>query len=81
VAILTELIQYTKVYFLAEEKYLESIGYPDSEAQLSEHAWLVRELTVIVCECKAGKLLISKKRMTFHRKWLTNHINMSKREV
>lgn len=77
------LDDYTKTHFRDEEKYMESISYPELEAQKKAHAHFVEELVRIrrdftesggnlVSLVKANKLILD---------WLINHISSMDKKI
>ncbi|HPF36197.1 hemerythrin family protein [bacterium] len=68
------LASYTQSHFASEERYMQSIGYPDLAAHKAEHAKLLQTVTEFKKEYDAGNATISMKLMGFLRDWVRNHI-------
>lgn len=76
------LDDYTKKHFADEEKYMQSIGYPEYENQKKAHTAFIAELSKLRTEFKdsGGNIAVILKANTMVINWLTNHIStMDKR--
>jgi len=71
---LEELIQYTKNHFQLEERFLESMRYPEIAKHKAKHEALTKRVTELQQEFAAGKTAIATELMNFMLTWLTNHI-------
>lgn len=71
---LEELIQYTKSHFQLEERFLESMHYPEIAKHKAKHDALTRQVTKLQQEFAAGKTAMATELMNFMLAWLTNHI-------
>lgn len=71
---LDELILYTKSHFQAEEKLLQSKGYPDLAAHKAQHDKFTAQIVQFQKDFTDGKLTVTSKLMNFLRDWLTSHI-------
>lgn len=68
-----KLFKYTREHFLAEEKVLTEINYPDLEAHKGYHEELINKLVIIGEEGLAGEqALIDFKDFAYN--WITDHI-------
>lgn len=82
--ILTQLREYTEMHFADEEAYMESISYPDLEAQKIAHSTFVEKLVEIdlfdLDEMDDHQQVYLESLIDFLLGWLSNHIlNMDKR--
>lgn len=77
------LDEYTKTHFRDEEKYMESIKYPEIEAQKKAHAYFEEELARLrkdfmesgvnlLLMVKANKMIVD---------WLTKHISSMDKKI
>jgi hemerythrin len=73
-AALEELIQYTKTHFELEERFLESMHYPEMAKHKAKHEALTRQVMKLQQEFAAGKTAMATEVMNFMLAWLTNHI-------
>jgi len=69
-----ELIQYTKTHFELEERFLESMQYPDIAAHKAQHEALTTKVVKLQREFAAGNTAIAGELMNFMLRWLTDHI-------
>ncbi len=72
--IFSDLINYTKTHFAAEEKYFDQFGYPASDFHKQEHRRLVQKVTDFQKQFEDGKIGLSLQVMDFLSDWLLNHI-------
>jgi hemerythrin len=72
------LEQYTRTHFTDEERYLQSIGYPELEAQKRAHGGFVRSLQDLKKEFEksGGNLVVIINANKLVVDWLTNHISI-----
>jgi hemerythrin-like metal-binding protein len=68
------LLSYTGEHFVAEEKFMASIGYPDLPAHQAEHAQLTATATMLREKLEAG-LPVTFNLSRFLADWLKHHIN------
>jgi hemerythrin-like metal-binding protein len=72
--IIEELVSYTVTHFVAEEKYMKSIGYKDINKHISEH-WYFKER---ICKQQHVKdinnTVVSKEIVLYLWNWLINHV-------
>jgi len=70
------LDQYTKTHFSDEEKYMESIKYPELDAQKRAHAAFIASLQNLKNEFEksGGNLLVIINANKLVVNWLTDHI-------
>lgn len=73
-AILTELVEYTKSHFEAEEKVMKESGYPGIEEHRAIHQKLLREVTDTMEKVNSGKLTASTNTSDFLQIWLEKHL-------
>lgn len=72
--ILSQLINYTKIHFTNEEKYMEKYAYPDLPAQKREHEAFVKKMMDFKESFDSGKTIFSVSLTSFLKDWLFNHI-------
>lgn len=82
--ILTQLREYTEMHFADEESFMETISYPDLEAQKRAHSAFVEKLVEIdlfdLDAMDDNQQTYLESLIDFLSGWLTNHIlNMDKR--
>jgi hemerythrin len=71
---LEELIRYTKAHFAAEEKVLDSCGYPEFPAHHTEHERLTSVVLEFHQKLMTNQLGLSVNVMDFLKNWLGQHI-------
>lgn len=83
VQMLDFLDDYTKQHFKDEEKYMNSIKYPQIDAQQTMHASFIAELAKLRKEYDASggnvSLIINANQMIIN--WLTNHISSMDKKI
>ena len=83
VQMLDFLDDYTKQHFKDEEKYMNSIKYPQIDAQQKMHASFIAELAKLRKEYDASggnvSLIINANQMIIN--WLTNHISSMDKKI
>jgi hemerythrin len=72
--ILSELLDYTRTHFTAEEKALEKVAYPGLAEQKKEHAIFIGKIIEFQEKNEGGSLTASIETSRFLRDWLLNHI-------
>lgn len=72
--ILVGLVDYTKMHFAVEEKYMSQYNYPEYSKHKAEHDALTKKATDLLAQHKEGKPVLSFDLMDFLKKWLTDHI-------
>jgi hemerythrin-like metal-binding protein len=73
--ILGELVQYTRVHFAREEKYLVDSGYPAVAAHKKEHDTLTRQVLDVQQKYLSGTTVaLSIDVLKFLKDWLIDHI-------
>ncbi len=72
-AALNEFLEYTKLHFDDEERYMASVNYPDIEDHKDKHKKLFQDLSVYVSEFnRTGQVDIGF--FNFLKLWLRGHI-------
>lgn len=71
---LEKLIQYTKTHFELEERFLESMQYPEIAKHKAKHAAMTQKAMKLQQEFARGNTDIATEVMNFMLTWLTNHI-------
>ena len=69
-----ELVEYTKVHFADEEKYMEEINYPKIVEHKAQHKVLVKQVIRILNLLKNGNINIGDKLILILNNWLVKHI-------
>lgn len=72
--LLRKLVDYTVSHFAAEEKLMESTGYPGLEVHRIQHKALTRQVGEFMARLEKGERAISLDLLDFLRDWLKNHI-------
>ncbi len=72
--VLNDLIAYTRTHFAAEEKLMQTHGYPDFVVHKALHDQLTKQVGQMQADFKAGKVALSTKVAAFLKDWLVKHI-------
>lgn len=72
--ILSELIQYTRTHFIAEERIMSTNGYPDYEAHKEKHRRMSDKVALLYRDYQEGKASLNFEVMDFLEKWIEKHI-------
>lgn len=75
--IINKLVNYTKVHFTSEEKYMEQYGYPDIAGQKKEHIAFTEKVLAFQEAFNSGRTSLSVSVTSFVKDWLVNHISVS----
>lgn len=77
------LDDYTKKHFADEEKYMQSIHYPEYEAQKTAHTAFIAHLAKLRADYKAsgGSLLVILNANQMVIEWLTKHISVMDKKI
>ncbi len=73
-AVLTRLVEYTRIHFAVEESLMRLLGYPGLDAHMEEHRALIARLNALRRKADAGDATVSIELMDFLKLWLTSHI-------
>ena len=73
-AILSELVEYTKIHFVVEESLMRILGFPGYADHKTQHDILIDEVKELQEKLASGKKSISFELLHFLRMWLTKHI-------
>ena len=79
-AALEELIQYTKTHFELEERFLESMHYPELAQHKAKHEALTKRVVKLQQDFTAGKTTVAGELMNLMHFWLRNHILQADRK-
>ncbi|MGD0617359.1 MAG: bacteriohemerythrin [Bryobacteraceae bacterium] len=74
VALLEDLLEYTRSHFAFEERMMAQAGYLGLAAHRKKHAAMQSEVGRMLAEAKAGNVMVPLKLMPFLRGWLAKHI-------
>jgi len=72
--VLNKLMDYTASHFAAEEKLMDSHGFPGLAAHRLKHQQLTQKVVSLQQECKAGNVGVPVSLMLFLQSWLKEHI-------
>lgn len=72
--VLTDLVNYTKVHFSAEEELMRKNGYPDLLSHKKEHDALAKKAVELDQKFRTTKMSLTVETGNFLKDWLTNHI-------
>ena len=75
--IISKLINYTKVHFTSEERYMTQYNYPDLASQKREHAAFTEKVLAFQEAFNSGRTSLSVSVTSFLKDWLVNHISGS----
>lgn len=73
-AALDELIQYTKTHFELEERFLESMQYPEIDQHKRKHEALTGRVMKLQQDFADGKVTVAAELMNLMGSWLRDHI-------
>lgn len=76
-SILMELDSYARVHFGNEEKYMKQFSYPDMKDHLEAHEFFYKKMDDFKRSLGSGSLSVSTELMTFLKKWIVNHIQVT----
>ncbi|MFW6042767.1 MAG: bacteriohemerythrin [Marinilabiliaceae bacterium] len=74
------LLDYAKVHFSNEEKYMESIGFPDLDNNREEHEAFIKKASEFYDKYQSGKLILSLEVTNFIKEWISNHIKQEDKQ-
>lgn len=72
--VLDALADYTRTHFTAEERLMQSGGFPGFAKHKAEHDALISKVKAIQKQAQAGQTEIGSGLLSFLREWLINHI-------
>jgi hemerythrin len=72
--VVEELVLYTQHHFSAEERLMESCGYPELEEHRRKHRAMEAQVHAFRQQIASGGVSAQLKLMTFLRDWLQKHI-------
>lgn len=72
--VVEELVLYTRHHFAAEERLMESCGYPELEEHRRKHRAMEAQVQTFRQQLAVGGISVQLKLMTFLRDWLQKHI-------
>ena len=71
---LTEMRDYTRYHFMAEEAFMQAADYPDFPAHKQIHDKFYIQIKDMCTDIEEGKLVLTTDIMKTLKKWLQNHI-------
>ncbi len=72
--ILSELVDYTKYHFTAEEEMLKKHGFGPSENHKKQHQEFVEKIEIFKKRHELGDSIVGFDMLNFLKDWLLNHI-------
>ena len=72
--IVEELVSYTNYHFVAEEKYMQSIGYKDINKHISLHRIFTDSICQQLHKEDTNDIVVTKQLVLFIWNWLLNHV-------
>jgi hemerythrin len=78
---LTDLIDYTKQYFAAEEALMQKSSYPEYRLHKAEHDALTHKVVQFRDELAADRAVVTIDVLQFLREWLVHHIGQMNKKV
>lgn len=72
--LLKELKKYTDYHFTDEEKYMESVDYPELEKHRKIHESFVKRVSGFEQRFISGKMLLTLEVTNFIKEWIVKHI-------
>lgn len=72
--IIMKLRTYTMTHFLAEEKRMQEVNYPDYAHHKNQHQEFISKITEFQRHRAENKVGLSMNVMNFLKEWLVNHI-------
>lgn len=73
-ALLENLIGYTLSHFQAEERYMQTCGFPDFETHQREHQELTEKVIQLRVQMRRGETVSTMEVMNFLKSWLMDHL-------
>lgn len=73
--IISKLVNYTRIHFSTEEKYMQKYNYPGYSAQKREHDAFIEKIQNFQKDFNSGKLTLSLDVSSFLKNWLIQHIS------
>ena len=73
--IVSDLVEYTKFHFSAEEKYMKDFNYPEYDKHKAEHVYFVKKVEEYKDDLEKTNNLLTIKVLSFLVDWLLNHIS------
>ncbi|WP_419786998.1 bacteriohemerythrin [Pseudodesulfovibrio sp.] len=73
-ALFEKLLDYTDSHFSEEEEFMESVGYPDLEAQRTAHRRLLNEVGHFREKLLSGVPVTPEQTLEFINGWIIKHI-------
>jgi hemerythrin-like metal-binding protein len=72
--VLDDLVNYTKYHFAAEERQMQTAGYPQLAEHRRKHEAMVAKVGEFATDALTGKATVTMRLMTFLKEWLARHI-------
>ena len=72
--VLTSMTQYAHIHFDSEEKYMDSVGFPDLKQHEREHLEFTEKTTEFCFDVMDGDEEIPARIIDYLRHWWTDHI-------
>lgn len=71
---LENMVEYAETHFKTEEKYMEDIGYPDTEKHKQTHQNFRDRINSLQRDMDQGRVVLSTTLMKFLKNWIVEHI-------
>ncbi|MBK7141932.1 MAG: bacteriohemerythrin [bacterium] len=78
--VLKELVDYTVYHFGFEEKFMQSINYPDYAAHKNVHNNITAKVKEMAAKAAGGSVAVQTELLRFLRDWLIDHIQNTDRK-
>lgn len=78
---LIELVDYSKVHFADEEKYMRDIGYPDLNNHKNMHKQFNEEIIFMLNKLRNDDPLSVRQLYAFLQNWLVQHIKIEDKKI
>ena len=78
---LIELVDYSKVHFADEEKYMRDIGYPDLNNHINMHKKFNEEIIFMLNKLRHDDPLSVRQLYAFLQNWLVQHIKIEDKKI
>ena len=78
--VIQQAVDYIKVHFITEEKYMTATEYPDFAKHKKEHDTFILNVVKTAKDFEAGKRLVLTNFAYFLKDWVLSHIAVSDRD-
>ena len=74
IEVITNSLKYARHHFDAEEKYMESIDYPDFLSHQQVHLQFIQDITILYVDIKNNNPNAPEKICAFLKEWFVQHL-------